>query len=401
VAAAAVTIILAAIVRLGATGPIRVVLALAFVTFVPGWALFGRSRIVHGVSRVALAVTASFTACLAAAVTMAWLGSWHPVALFYAFGAITVMALLRPSRRARRDGTAEPAVPLSEPAVPLTEPVPEPEPAALLVETLPALAEPAVPLTEPVPEPEPAALSEPAAPITSTPAPPEAAQSGRLAMRSEDLQLTGVTIFSAFPSRPPFSPHELPEFFARIHERHPFVSFKLDGDTGAVMETTDSCRLVVRRDCLEYREMSTDFDQIKEHAADVFEELQTRLGVAALTTPSCRLEARWDLETNGGVRTSLYEQVARLHRSEVILGSSGPVGVMLQFTGTGATPACTWRLSVEPREGGAVLVDLTTDYSHDADDAPALGETLALAHRFLMEKVAPFVASVGRPTTGE
>ncbi|MDQ1440981.1 MAG: hypothetical protein QOG97_1209, partial [Acidimicrobiaceae bacterium] len=191
-AAAAVTIILAAIVRLGATGPIRVVLALAFVTFVPGWALFGRSRIVHGVSRVALAVTASFTACLAAAVTMAWLGSWHPVALFYAFGAITVMALLRPSRRARRDGTVKPAAP---------------------------------PAAEPVPEPEPAALNEPAAPITSTPAPPEAAQPGRLALRPEDLQLTGVTIFSAFPSRPPFSPHELPEFFARIHERHPFVSF--------------------------------------------------------------------------------------------------------------------------------------------------------------------------------
>ncbi|MDQ1368258.1 MAG: hypothetical protein QOF20_611 [Acidimicrobiaceae bacterium] len=393
-AAAAVTIILAAIVRLGATGPIRVVLALAFVTFVPGWALFGRSRIVHGVSRVALAVTASFTACLAAAVTMAWLGSWHPVALFYAFGAITVMALLRPSRRARRDGTAEPAAPLAEPAVPLTNRAETAAPAA-------PIAEPAAPIAEPVPEPEPAALNEPAAPITSTPAPPEAAQPGRLALRPEDLQLTGVTIFSAFPSRPPFSPHELPEFFARIHERHPFVSFKLDGDTGAVMETTDSCRLVVRRDCLEYREMSTDFDQIKEHAVDVFEELQTRLGVAALTTPSCHLEARWDLETNGGVRSSLHEQVARLHRSEVILGSTAPVGVMLQFTGTGATPACTWRLSVEPHEGGAVLVDLTTDYAHDADDAPALGETLALAHRFLMEKVAPFVASVGRPTTGE
>jgi hypothetical protein len=401
VAAAAVTIILAAIVRLGATGPIRVVLALAFVTFVPGWALFGRSRIVHGVSRVALAVTASFTACLAAAVTMAWLGSWHPVALFYAFGAITVMALLRPSRRARRDGTVKPAAPpAAEPAEPAAKPAAEPA-APLVAEPAAPIAEPAAPIAEPVPEPEPAALSEPAAPITSTPAPPEAAQPGRLALRPEDLQLTGVTIFSAFPSRPPFSPHELPEFFARIHERHPFVSFKLDGDTGAVMETTDSCRLVVRRDCLEYREMSTDFDQIKEHAVDVFEELQTRLGVAALTTPSCRLEARWDLETNGGVRTSLYEQVARLHRSEVILGSTAPVGVMLQFTGTGATPAGTWRLSVEPHEGGAVLVDLTTDYAHDADDAPALGETLALAHRFLMEKVAPFVASVGRPTTGE
>jgi hypothetical protein len=370
---------------------------------------------------------------------MAWLGSWHPVALFYAFGAITVMALLRPSRRARRDGTvkpaappaaepaepaakpaAEPAAPIAEPAAPIAEPaapIAEPadpivkpaakpaakpaEPAEPAAEPAAPIAEPAAPIAEPVPEPEPAALGEPAAPITSTPAPPEAAQPGRLALRPEDLQLTGVTIFSAFPSRPPFSPHELPEFFARIHERHPFVSFKLDGDTGAVMETTDSCRLVVRRDCLEYREMSTDFDQIKEHAVDVFEELQTRLGVAALTTPSCQLEARWDLETNGGVRTSLYEQVARLHRSEVILGSTAPVGVMLQFTGTGATPACTWRLSVEPHEGGAVLVDLTTDYAHDADDAPALGETLALAHRFLMEKVAPFVASVGRPTTGE
>ena len=77
----------------------------------------------------------------------------------------------------------------------------------------------------------------------------------------------------------------------------------------------------IRRDGLEYREMSTDFDQIKEHAVDVFEELQARLGVASFTTPSCRLEARWDLETDGGVPTSLYDQVAGLHRSEVILGS--------------------------------------------------------------------------------
>ena len=74
---------------------------------------------------------------------------------------------------------------------------------------------------------------------------------------------------------------------------------------------------------------------------------------------------------------------------------------MLQFTGAGATPACTWRLSVEPGEGGVVLVDLVSDYSSESGDAAALGETLTLAYRFLTEKVAPFLASVGSPSTGE
>jgi hypothetical protein len=330
-AAAAVTVALAVIVGVGATGPVRMALAVAFVTFVPGWALFGRSTVAQGISKVALVVAASFTACLAAAVTMAWVGSWHPLALFYGLGGITIVAVLRPTS----SNATSPVLP---------------------------------------------------------------AQKVRPLLRSEDLRLTVVTIRAAFSTRPPFLPHELPEFFARIHERHPFVSFNLEGDTGAVMETAGSLRLVVRRDYAEYREMNPDFDQVREHAVDAFEEVQTRLGVAALTTSSCRLQARWDLQGDGSDRSPLLEQVAGLHRSDAILGSTGPVSVALQFTGNAAELGHTWHLSVEPRPGDAVLLDLTTDASADANDAAPLGEQLGRAHLFLVDKAAPFVASMAGTT---
>jgi len=367
-AALAVTVALSAIVGLGATGPIRVVLALAFVTFVPGWAVFGRSSAVHGISKVALAVAASLTACLTTAVAMAWLGSWHPLPLFYAVAAITTLALVRPSRRAR-------------------------------TVTAPFTAPP---------------LIEPAPPTSSKPAlPPSPTQPGRLRLRPEDLRLTGVTIRATFPTRPPCSPHELPEFFARIHGRHPFVSFNLDGDSGAVMETAGSCRLVVRPDCVEYREMTADFGQGRDHAVDVFEEVQTRLSVPVLTTPSCRLQAHWVLAADGSDRSSLFDQVAGLHGSEAMLRSTGPVGVMLHLTGDSAELGGTWRLSAEPHGGDALLIDLMIDYSTDsstngagngsgngAGNASALGLKLDRAHQFLVERVVPFVASAAGTTTG-
>src|SRR6185436_15533614 len=54
-------------------GPWRVLLALAFVTFVPGWALARAAGLAGGLSGLAVAMLSSLTICAAASTLMVWL----------------------------------------------------------------------------------------------------------------------------------------------------------------------------------------------------------------------------------------------------------------------------------------------------------------------------------------
>ena len=92
--AAVVTASLLILSGLGVTGLGRTVLALVFVTFVPGWALLGRVRMAVPETRAALSVALSFTVCSAGALAMVWVGQWHPQLLLNALGALSLAALL-------------------------------------------------------------------------------------------------------------------------------------------------------------------------------------------------------------------------------------------------------------------------------------------------------------------
>ncbi|MEA2843944.1 MAG: hypothetical protein QOJ69_1615, partial [Actinomycetota bacterium] len=116
-----VTASLLAMVGIGLTGPVRLLLALAFVTFVPGWALLGvvppleltagepgsaagRVPLVQGISKVAMAVAVSLTLCTLSAQALLWLRVWNPSALLGALGGLSLLTLatrfLRPSTHA-------------------------------------------------------------------------------------------------------------------------------------------------------------------------------------------------------------------------------------------------------------------------------------------------------------
>jgi GT2 family glycosyltransferase len=97
----AVALLLAVLVD--AAGPARVVLALAFVSFAPGWALLARLPLAEGADRLALAVVCSLSICILGSLATLWMRLWSPPALLAGLAALTVVALVQPrlTRRAR------------------------------------------------------------------------------------------------------------------------------------------------------------------------------------------------------------------------------------------------------------------------------------------------------------
>ncbi|MGH9263982.1 MAG: glycosyltransferase family 2 protein, partial [Acidimicrobiales bacterium] len=94
----------------GVAGPARLLLALAFITFVPGWALLGHLPLAHGVARLALVVALSLTICTALAQALLWLRWWNPGAMLAVLAAASVTAriLVRHHRRVVGSVTAVP-----------------------------------------------------------------------------------------------------------------------------------------------------------------------------------------------------------------------------------------------------------------------------------------------------
>lgn len=94
VVAALVTIALLVMSALGANGPPRVVLALAFVTFVPGWAVLAVVGPALPGPRLALAATLSLTLCSVIGLGAIWLREWRPGRLLDGIAAASLASIL-------------------------------------------------------------------------------------------------------------------------------------------------------------------------------------------------------------------------------------------------------------------------------------------------------------------
>jgi len=384
-ATAFVALILVVVVASGVTGPPRLVLALAFVSFVPGWAVVGRSQIADGISKLALAVATSLTVCTATALAMAWLRTWHPFALFYALAVASVAAVLRPPPRPGPSPARVADAPTATPAPRLARP--DPQPLTLAPEPV-----------RPAPRPGTPAATRP----TESPTRPRRPR--RHTVQPENLRLTDVAVRVVTPMRPSFTVDELTDIFAGVHDRHPFTDLHLDSDAGAVMEGAGSRRLEIRRDSIDYREGDpADFEAARANVVALVDEVRHRLGVATLANLSCHLQARWRPDTAGDDPSSLFARAAGVDpRNLALLGSTEPVEVGLRFTGRSDDPAHDWTVVVEPDAGdGSIRVDVVSDFGPSVEGTEAIGEHLQQAHRFLTEKLAAFVESIVASPTGE
>ena len=89
----AATVALLALVAFDVTAWPRELLALAFLTFVPGWAIVTNWPSAAKVSRVALSVLLSVAISAGLATVTLWVHVWHPLALFYATALISLAAI--------------------------------------------------------------------------------------------------------------------------------------------------------------------------------------------------------------------------------------------------------------------------------------------------------------------
>ena len=71
----------------------RLLLALVFVTTVPGWALIRRAGLTANSAGAAMAIPASLAICAGASTVMVWLGAWHPYVLFGVLSVASAAAI--------------------------------------------------------------------------------------------------------------------------------------------------------------------------------------------------------------------------------------------------------------------------------------------------------------------
>lgn len=92
--AAVVAAALLVVVGLGITGVGRVVLALLFVTFVPGWAVLDYVPLATNASRVALAAALSLSLSTLTTVSVLWIHLWRPRLLLDVTATICLIAVI-------------------------------------------------------------------------------------------------------------------------------------------------------------------------------------------------------------------------------------------------------------------------------------------------------------------
>jgi uncharacterized membrane protein len=103
-ACAVITGALLSLTVVGRVGLVRVLLTLAFVVYVPGWAVVANCMPKVRTSRTALPVLVSVTLLTAAVTVTLWLHAWHPLQLFdieagASIALIGVAAIRRERRR--------------------------------------------------------------------------------------------------------------------------------------------------------------------------------------------------------------------------------------------------------------------------------------------------------------
>jgi uncharacterized membrane protein len=81
---------------------VRELLALGFISFVPGWAVLPRRLREDGTAFGALSLALSLAIVTVASVVMLWLRVWRPTALFVVLGCISCARLVRRAARAAR-----------------------------------------------------------------------------------------------------------------------------------------------------------------------------------------------------------------------------------------------------------------------------------------------------------
>lgn len=220
-------------------------------------------------------------------------------------------------------------------------------------------------------------------------------------LEAESLRLTLLSYTVMFPPLPKFVGDELTDFYASIHERHPFESFYQRGESGAIMSTEARRKLEIEREHASYEErVSTDFEMAVLNAVDIAEDIYTHFDdFRFFYGPEAMLRATWPTPTGLEVQDLMRAQALRLNDDQYQLlekEAAEPVSPSLGFKGTLDDPHRHWTLAVEPhgRQKDALFLELHMSLSTaKSRKAEIIGEAIRSANDFLYSNVVAFIQS--------
>ena len=95
-------VLLVALVFVGWSGPLRVLLTVAFAFFVPGRAIISNWPRMGQWSEAAISMVLSLAVLVLLTTVMLWIHSWHPLGLFQVVAGLSLVGLIIGMARRRR-----------------------------------------------------------------------------------------------------------------------------------------------------------------------------------------------------------------------------------------------------------------------------------------------------------
>ena len=104
VTAIVLSVLLVALVFAGWSGPLRVLLTVAFAFFVPGRAIVGNLSRMGQWSEAAMSMVLSLAVLVLLTTVMLWIHAWHPLGLFQVVAGLSLVGLIISMARRRTRG---------------------------------------------------------------------------------------------------------------------------------------------------------------------------------------------------------------------------------------------------------------------------------------------------------
>lgn len=104
VTAIVLSVLLVALVFAGWSGPLRVLLTVAFAFFVPGRAIVGNWSRMGQWSEAAMSMVLSLAVLVLLTTVMLWIHAWHPLGLFQVVAGLSLVGLIISMARRRTRG---------------------------------------------------------------------------------------------------------------------------------------------------------------------------------------------------------------------------------------------------------------------------------------------------------
>lgn len=187
--------------------------------------------------------------------------------------------------------------------------------------------------------------------------------------------------------------NELAEFYALVHDLHPFESCSHHADSGGTIETEGWATVEVSREGFSYQErVREDFSLVQKRAVDVFALAKAHFEIPVYIVQAVKLRQIWPAPADGDMAQRLRDQALAL-KSEQYEPLGETVGAGIHVVGTGNDPFRHWHLELDPShaETTSLYVQLLMHFAEPHEAADGLTDSLKCAYDFLEDNVTKFV----------